>query len=107
VRLRNEAEREAKSAEKRGPKGDRRKSAKPQLINYIGIYENQCRRGWERAVGYGKRSLVETAMFRYKVLIGPTLRARKFETQKSEARMACAMINRMTQLGRPISQRIA
>jgi hypothetical protein len=42
VRLRNEAEREAKSAEKRGPNGNRRKSAKPQHINYIGIYENQC-----------------------------------------------------------------
>jgi hypothetical protein len=57
-------------------------------------------------VGYGKRSLVETAMFRYKTLIGPRLRARTFSNQKSEAQMACAVINRMTQLGMPLSQRV-
>jgi hypothetical protein len=57
-------------------------------------------------VGYGKRSLVETAMFRYKALIGPTLRARKFVAQQVEARVACSVINRMTQLGRPLSQRV-
>jgi hypothetical protein len=65
------------------------------------------RRGWERAVRYGQRALVETAMFRYKVLIGPTLRARKLAAQKVEARVACSVINRMTHLGMPRSQRIA
>ena len=63
-------------------------------------------RGWERAVGYGQRSLVETAMFRYKTLIGPALRARKLAAQKAEARVACSVINRMTQLGMPLSQRV-
>jgi hypothetical protein len=57
-------------------------------------------------VGYGKRSLVETAMFRYKALIGPTLRSRKFAAQQVEARVACSVINRMTELGMPISQRV-
>jgi hypothetical protein len=57
-------------------------------------------------VGYGKRALVETAMFRYKVLIGSTLRARQVAAQKSEAQVACAVIHRMTQLGMPISQRV-
>jgi len=27
-------------------------------------------RGWQRATGYGRRSLAEAAMFRYKTLIG-------------------------------------
>ena len=63
-------------------------------------------RGWERAVGYGKRSLVETAMFRYKLLIGPTRRARKFAAQQAEARVACSVLHRMTHLGSPISQRV-
>jgi hypothetical protein len=57
-------------------------------------------------VGYGKRALVETAMFRYKTLIGPKLRARTLATQQTEARIACSVINRMTQLGMPVSQRI-
>ena len=73
---------------------------------HIQLRQEKGRRGWEKAVSYGKRSLVETAMFRYKVLIGPTLRARKFEAQQVEARMACAVINRMTQLGMPSSARV-
>jgi len=73
---------------------------------HIQLRQEKGRRGWEKAVSYGKRSLVETAMFRYKVLIGPTLRARKFEAQQVEARMACAVINRMTQLGMPSSERV-
>jgi Transposase DDE domain len=73
---------------------------------HIQMIQDKGRRGWQKAVGYGKRSLVETAMFRYKTLIGPTLRARKLAAQKVEARVACSVINRMTQLGMPISQRV-
>jgi hypothetical protein len=73
---------------------------------HIQIIQEKGRRGWEKAVGYGKRSLVETGMFRYKTLIGPTLRARKLAAQKVEARVACSVLNRMTQLGTPISQRV-
>jgi hypothetical protein len=73
---------------------------------HIQTIQEKGRRGWERAVRYGQRSLVETALFRYKTLIGPRLRARTFPTQKSEAQMACAVNNRMTQLGMPISQRV-
>ncbi len=68
--------------------------------------QEKGRRAWQKAVGYGKRSLVETAMFRYKTLIGPMLRSRKFAAQKVEARVACSVINRMTELGMPVSQRI-
>jgi hypothetical protein len=72
----------------------------------IQMIQQKGRRGWERAVGYGQRSLVETAMFRYQTLIGPTLRARQFEAQQVEARVACSVINCMTELGMPISQRV-
>ena len=73
---------------------------------HILMIQEKGRRGWRKAVGYGKRSLVETAMFRYKTLIGPTRRARTFSAQKREAQMACVVINRMTQRGMPLSQRI-
>jgi hypothetical protein len=49
----------------------------------------------------------ETAMFRYKVLIGRGLRARSLPAQKSEARAGCAVLNRMTRLGMPVSRRVA
>jgi hypothetical protein len=73
---------------------------------HIQTVQEKGRCNWQRAVGYGKRSLVETAMFRYQTLIGPTLRARTLPAQKTEARIACAVINRMTERGRPISQRV-
>src|SRR3982750_4399350 len=42
--LRKEAEKNAKSAEKIGPKGNRRKNGKPQSISQIGVYENHSPR---------------------------------------------------------------
>jgi hypothetical protein len=73
---------------------------------HLELIQEKGRRGWQKAVGYGRRALVETAMFRYKTLIGPALRARKFAAQKVESRVASSVINRMTQLGMPKSQRV-
>jgi hypothetical protein len=61
--------------------------------------------GWQRAVDYGKRSLAEVAMFRYKKVIGRSFHARSLPTQKTE--VACEVINIMTGLGMPVSRRIA
>jgi hypothetical protein len=46
-------------------------------------------------------------VFRYKAIIGRSLRARTLSSQKTEARVACSVLNRMTRLGMPVSQRIA
>ena len=46
-------------------------------------------------------------MFRYKAVIGSSLRARTLPAQKTEAKVACSVLNRMTRPGMPISQRIA
>ena len=46
-------------------------------------------------------------MFRYKTVIGRGLRARPLPAQKTEARVGCSVLNRMTRLGMPLSQRIA
>ena len=59
------------------------------------------RRRWAHESGYTRRSLVETAMSRYKVIIVDTMRSRAPVSQKAEARLACATTNRMTQLGMP------
>jgi hypothetical protein len=74
---------------------------------HIQTIQEKGRRGWEKAVGYGQRALVETAMFRDKTRIGPTLRARSLAAQKTESQIACSVINRMTQLGMPASQRVS
>ena len=78
-----------------------------QRDQHIQMIRDKGRLGWQKAVGYGRRSLGETAMFRYKAIIGRGLRARTLPAQKTEARVGCAVLNRMTRLGMPVSQRIA
>ncbi len=45
------------------------------------------RRRWEKASGYSRRSLVETAIARYKTIIGRRLRSRYLSNQRTEARL--------------------
>lgn len=61
---------------------------------------------WKVAVGYHKRSLAETVMYRIKTLLGPKLSTRKLENQKIEAAVWCKIINEMTKLGMPVSYAI-
>jgi hypothetical protein len=44
---------------------------------------------WRRSSGYCRRSLVETAMYRYKTIIGRRLRARSLPNQQTEAQIGC------------------
>src|SRR3712207_2847418 len=78
-----------------------------QRDHHIRMIQDKGRLGWQRLVGYGRRSLGETAVFRYKTIIGRGLRARTLSSQKTEARVACSGLNRMTRLGMPVSQRTA
>ena len=64
------------------------------------------RLGWQRRSGYGRWSLVETAMYRYKTIIGRRLHARTLPNQQTEAKIGCNVLNRMASLGMPISVRI-
>jgi hypothetical protein len=54
------------------------------------------RRRWAHDSGYTRRSLVETAMCRYKAIVGGSMRSRTMPSQKTEAALACAILNRMT-----------
>ena len=65
-----------------------------------------CRK-WKEESGYHRRSLAETAMFRFKTIFGGHLRARKLPQQQAEAKVKCAALNRMTHLGMPDSYRVA
>lgn len=76
-----------------------------QRDRHIRMIQTKGRLGWQKAVGYGRRSHAETAMFRYKAIIGSSLRARTLPAQKAEAKVACSVLNRMTCLGRLVFQR--
>ena len=65
------------------------------------------RMAWQKATGYNQRSRGETLMGRWKAVIGPKLKARNFENQKTEAKIGVRVLNRMTGLGRPSFERTA
>ena len=64
------------------------------------------RRRWKKASGDHQHARVENAFFRYKSIVGDCLRARSSSGQRREAVLACHVLNRMTELGRPVSYRI-
>jgi hypothetical protein len=77
-----------------------------QRDNHLTAIAEHGRMSWQRSSGYNRRSLVETAMFRYKTAIGRRLHARTLPNQRTEAKVGCAVLNRMTGLGMPVSARI-
>jgi len=62
---------------------------------------------WQKATGYNQRSRGETLVGRWKTVIGPKLKARTFENQKTEAKIGVRALIRMTELGRPNFERTA
>ena len=67
----------------------------------------QGRIAWQKATGYNQHSRGETHMGRWKAVIGPKLKARNFENQKTEARIGVRIVNRLTGLSRPSFERTA
>jgi len=77
-----------------------------QRDRHVRMIAEKGRMGWQKATGYGRRSLVETAIGRYKHLIGSTLRARNLATQQGEVAIAVRALNRMINVGKPLSIRV-
>ena len=74
--------------------------------SYIERIRQIGRKAWKKEVLYHRRSLVETAMFRIKTILGNRLSTRKLENNKIEAAIWCKIINHMTHLGMPRSEAI-
>src|SRR5215207_3720659 len=73
----------------------------PQAIAETG------RMGWQKASGYNLRARAEAAMGRFKQVIGDGLRSRTDQRRATEVDVAVHALNRMLELGRPESVRIA
>jgi hypothetical protein len=65
------------------------------------------RKVWKEDVGYHRRSLAETTVFRYKITFGDKLHSRKIENQFNEMFIKCAALNKMVHLGMPQSYKVA
>jgi IS5 family transposase len=65
------------------------------------------RKEWKMKEGYHQRSKAETAMFRYKTVLGDKLAARKTAHQKTEVAIGCKILNIMLQTTKPESFKFA
>ena len=62
---------------------------------------------WKRTSGYYDQSDAENVFARFKRTFGGRLRAKRDESQEREASLACSLLNRMRQLGRPQSYAVS
>jgi hypothetical protein len=77
-----------------------------QRDRHLAVIAEHGRIAWQRRSDYSMRSLVEAAMYRYNTIIGWRLRARILRNQRTEAKIACIVLNRMTWLGMPVTVRV-
>jgi Transposase DDE domain len=82
-------------------------TAPTQRDRHLRSIAEQGRMGWQKASGYNRRASAEAAMSRYKRVIGDALRSRADRRQATEVAIAVRALNRMLELGRPESVRIA
>jgi hypothetical protein len=77
-----------------------------QRDRHLQCITEKGRIGWQKASGYNKRSRVEATIGRYKQVIGDGLRSHKNGRRTTEVGVAVQVLNRILELGRPISVRI-
>lgn len=67
----------------------------------IRAIRHRGRRQWKESVGYHRRSLSETAMYRMKCCFGDHLKNREIQNQRTETRLRSKILNQFTRLGLP------
>ena len=82
-------------------------SAPTQRDRHLQLIAERGRMAWQKASGYVKRARAETAISRYKRVIGDGLRSRTDERRATEVKVALQVLNRMLELGRPKYVRMA
>lgn len=82
-------------------------AAPTQRDRHLQSIAEHGRAAWQKASGYTKRARAEAAIGRFKQVIGDRLRSRTDERRAIEVKVAVHALNRMLELGRPISVRIA
>ena len=82
-------------------------TAPTQRDQHLQSIAEKGRMGWQKASGYNIRARVEATIGRFKRVIGDGLRSRTDQRQATEVDVAVDVLNRMLELGRPESVRIA
>ncbi len=82
-------------------------SAPTQRDRHLQCITEHGRAAWQKASGYNIRARVEATIGRFKQVIGDGLRSRTDQRRATEVEVAVHALNRMLELGRPESVRIA
>ena len=82
-------------------------SAPTQRDRHLQSIAEHGRMGWQKRSGYTRRALVEASMSRLKRVMGDGLRSQIDQRRKTEVVIAIHALNRMLELGRPKSARVA
>ena len=78
-----------------------------QRDHHLQLIAERGRMAWQKTSGYTKRARAETAISRFKRVIGSGLRSQTNERRAPEVDVAVQVLNRMLELGRPKYVRIA
>jgi len=82
-------------------------TAPTQRDRHLDLIAEKGRMGWQKASGYNWRARAEATIGRFKRVIGDGLRSHTEEHRATEMDVAVHVLNRMLELGRPESVRIA
>src|SRR5215210_7041927 len=82
-------------------------TAPTQRDRHLQLIAEKGRMGWQKATGYNARARAEAAISRYKRVIGDGLHSRTDRRRVTEVNVGVHALNRMLELGRPESVRIA
>ena len=77
--------------------------APKQRDRHLQFIAKHGRAAWQKASGYSTRARTEATIGRFKQVIGDGLRSRTDERRATEVDVAVHALNRMLELGRPIS----
>src|SRR3954454_8729999 len=83
------------------------KTAPTQRDRHLQLIAEKGRMGWQKASGYNAHARAEAAISRYKRVIGDGLHAHTDRRRATEVNVGVHALNRMLDLGRPESVRIA
>ena len=82
-------------------------TAPTQRARHLRFIAEHGRAAWQKASGYTTRARAEAAIGRFKRVIGDGLRSRTDRRRATEVDVAVHALNRMLELGRPVSVRVA
>ena len=74
---------------------------------HIAKIRSNGRMVWQVVTGYNQRSRVETQIGCWKTVINTKLKARSFPRQITKVKLGQKVLNTMTELGRPVFERIS